>query len=67
MADTGPIVGPIMAAPGASPATASQPGTILESERFHRYDGNPAPWWIALLWVSFFVFGAVYLFRYVGT
>lgn len=66
MADNGSPVGPIVAAPGASPATASQPGTILESERFHRYDDNPTPWWIALLWLGFFVFSAVYLFRYVG-
>jgi hypothetical protein len=32
-----------------------------EERGFHTYEPNPVPWWIALLWVSFFVFGIAYL------
>lgn len=28
---------------------------------YHTYEANPVPWWIALLWVCFFVFGIAYL------
>ena len=52
--------GPIVAPAGDSPATAARPDTPLE-ERFHIYEANPAPWWVGLLWLSFFVFGVVYL------
>ena len=52
--------GPIVARPGEPPASASQPEQVLE-QRFHGYESNPAPWWIALLWGSFFVFGIAYL------
>jgi hypothetical protein len=53
--------GPILAPRGASPASASRPETPLESERYHTYEANPAPWWIGLLWASFFVFAVTYL------
>ena len=56
---TGP--GPIIAPQGASPAEASRPDQQLEFGRYHIYESNPAPWWIALLWLSFFIFGATYL------
>ena len=52
--------GPIVAPAGASPAEASRPETQLE-ERFHIYESNPAPWWIAVLWLVFLVCGAAYL------
>jgi len=55
--------GPILAPRGTSPANASRPDTPLESERYHTYEANPAPWWVAVLWASFFVFGVVYLIR----
>lgn len=29
--------------------------------RYHAYESNPVPWWIALLWVSFLLFGVIYL------
>jgi len=29
--------------------------------RYHSYESNPVPWWIAVLWVAFFIFGAAYL------
>ncbi|MCC7265038.1 MAG: hypothetical protein IT369_21230 [Candidatus Latescibacteria bacterium] len=32
-----------------------------EERSYHTYEANPVPWWIALLWVSFFVFGIAYL------
>jgi len=56
-----PIVGPIVAVPGESPAAASRPDQPLEDERWHIYESNPAPWWIGLLWLAFFVFAVVYL------
>jgi len=52
--------GPILAASGRSPAEASRPETELD-ERFHIYESNPAPWWMALLWVAFLIGGAAYL------
>lgn len=53
--------GPIVAAKGAPPASANQPGSGLDEDRVHIYESNPAPWWIGLLWASFFLFGAAYL------
>jgi len=52
---------PITAPRSASPATASRPDTPLDSGRYHIYETNPAPWWIALLWGAFFVFAVTYL------
>ena len=51
---------PILAPSGASAAQASQPETQLDEE-YHIYESNPAPWWIAVLWLSFFIFGVTYL------
>ena len=52
----------ITAPRGASPARASQPQGELD-HTFHAYEENPAPWWLALLWVGYLVGGAVYLVR----
>ena len=51
---------PILAPPGASPALASSPYRELDHAH-HVYESNPAPWWVALLWIGFLVGGAVYL------
>jgi hypothetical protein len=51
---------PILAPPGASPARASHPDEKLD-ERYHIYESNPVPWWIALVWLSFLIFGVTYL------
>jgi hypothetical protein len=56
-----PPAAPIVAPAGQSPATASRPDTVLEDARYHIYESNPAPWWIAVLWLAFFVFGFSYL------
>jgi len=53
---------PIVAPAGESPAAASRPDTALD-ERWHGYEANPAPWWIALVWLAFFAFGVAYLVR----
>jgi hypothetical protein len=58
--DLGPV-GPVAAAPGQPPATASRPDVELEVGRYDTYQSNPVPWWISLLWVSFFLFGVIYL------
>jgi hypothetical protein len=62
-AEPAPVVarGPILAPPGGPPAAANRPESGLDDERVHVYESNPAPWWIGLLWVSFFLFGAIYL------
>jgi len=52
---------PIMAPAGGSAALASQPDTPLETERYHVYDANPAPWWLSTLWLLFFLFAFSYL------
>ena len=51
---------PIVAPPGASPAVASSPYRELDPIH-HAYEANPAPWWIALMWIVFLVGGATYL------
>ncbi len=52
--------GPVLAPPGASAAEASRPETQLD-ERYHIYESNPAPWWIGVLWLSYLIFGVIYL------
>jgi hypothetical protein len=52
---------PIVARRGESPATASDPRIKLDDATYHIYEANPAPWWIGLLWLVFFVGGVVYL------
>ena len=51
---------PVLAPPGASPALASQPGRELD-HGYHAYEANPAPWWLALLWLAYLIGGATYL------
>lgn len=53
-------IDPILAPLGASPARASTPDQELDP-RYQTYQSNPAPWWIAVLWVVFLVGGATYL------
>ncbi|HZR82716.1 MAG TPA: hypothetical protein VFD92_16600 [Candidatus Binatia bacterium] len=53
--------GPILAPPGSPAAAASRPDSGLEDEAPHRYESNPAPWWIGVLWAAFFAFGVAYL------
>jgi hypothetical protein len=60
--DPGTIsVGPVIASPGEPAASASRPDVELEVGRYDTYQANPVPWWISLLWVSFFLFGVIYL------
>jgi hypothetical protein len=51
---------PIVAPHSASPAESSRPDIPLEGE-YHIYESNPVPWWIALMWISFLIFGISYL------
>jgi len=59
--ETPGAAGPILAPGGASAAMASRPDQPLESARYHMYEANPAPWWVAVIWVGFFVFAIAYL------
>jgi len=52
---------PIIASRSEGAAAASRPDNELEVESYNRYEANPVPWWVSLVWVSFFVFGVVYL------
>jgi len=54
---------PIVAPRGASPAAASDPATPHEDGRWHIYEANPVPWWVALAWLAFIAFAIVYLIR----
>lgn len=56
-----PERGAIVAPRGEGAASASRPETELEESRYNHYEANPVPWWISLLWASFFLFGVVYL------
>jgi hypothetical protein len=31
------------------------------TENYHTYQSNPVPWWLALLWVAYFLFSVTYL------
>jgi hypothetical protein len=53
---------PILSRRGESPAAASDPGNELDG-RWHVYEPNPVPWWVALLWLGFFAFAIAYLIR----
>ena len=54
--------GPILAPRGASAALASNPRRELDHS-YHAYESNPAPWWMAIVWLAFLVGGALYLVR----
>jgi hypothetical protein len=54
---------PIVAPQGTSPAAASDPARDLEDGRYHIYEANPVPWWVALVWLAFVVFAITYLIR----
>lgn len=34
-----------------------------EEETYHIYESHPIPWWIAILWLAWFIFAVVYLFQ----
>lgn len=53
--------GPIVAPRSKSAAGASHPEIELEESRYNHYEANPVPWWISLVWASFFLFGVLYL------
>lgn len=56
---TGPS--PILAPRSEGPAAASHPDNELNVSRYNRYEANPVPWWISLIWAAFFIFGVTYL------
>ena len=58
-----PPADPRLAPRGASPAAASDPRVSLDDPQYHVYEANPAPWWVALVWGGFFVFGFLYLLK----
>ncbi len=62
-APTSPILAPL----GASAAEASRPDQLLEDDKYHVYEANPAPWWVGLVWLCFFVFGVIYLSLNLGS
>lgn len=37
--------------------------TKAGEKTYHTYESNPMPWWLALIWLLFFVFAFVYLLR----
>jgi hypothetical protein len=53
--------GPLLAPGGASAALASRPDEPLDGAHYHIYEAHPAPWWIAAIWVAFFIFAVTYL------
>jgi hypothetical protein len=54
---------PVLAPRGTSPAAASDPARDVDDGSYHIYESNPVPWWVALVWLAFFVFGVTYLIR----
>ena len=37
--------------------------TPQDDRSYHTYESHPMPWWLALIWLSFFIFALTYLFR----
>ncbi|MFQ5706342.1 MAG: hypothetical protein ACE5HO_02780 [bacterium] len=35
----------------------------VKEPNYHTYEPNAVPWWLALLWLGYFIFGVVYLLR----
>lgn len=58
-----PDAEPVIVSRGESPAAASRPDRSPEDERWHLYEANPVPWWVAVMWLCFFAFGVIYLIR----
>ena len=54
---------PVVVPQGRSPAGASDPARDLDDGRYHIYETNPVPWWVALVWVVFIAFAITYLIR----
>ncbi len=52
---------PILASRTEGAAAASHPDNELDEARYNRYEAHPVPWWISLVWASFFIFGVTYL------
>jgi hypothetical protein len=59
--------GPIVVTDGGSPAGASRPDGVLQTDRYLHYESHPIPWWVAIVWVGFFIFGIWYLATNLGT
>lgn len=51
---------PVAVSGRTSAAEASRPDIELDP-RFHTYESNPVPWWLTVVWISFLLFGLVYL------
>ena len=64
-ADVADADGPARRSPRGARARRARrdPSTPLEDGRYHIYESNPVPWWMALLWLAFFVFAVTYLIR----
>ncbi len=44
--------------------TPSSPTSLEEERQHHTYSTNRIPWYVHLMWISFWVFTAYYLIRY---
>ncbi len=44
-----------------APVAAVERGLAIDGAEYHIYEAHPAPWWIAAIWVAFFVFAVTYL------
>lgn len=51
---------PVVVSGKTSAADASHPDAVFD-QSFHTYESNPIPWWLTVVWVSFLIFGLVYL------
>lgn len=63
MSDARPPVGPdapVSVTGRSSAADASQPDGAFD-QSYHTYESNPVPWWLTMIWLSFLIFGFVYL------
>lgn len=65
MATSADNQGPIVVPQGRSAAGASHPNQELDQSNL-RYDHNPVPWWLSLIWASFLTGGTIYLFVNLG-
>ncbi len=59
------IAPPAESAGEQAPLDSPQPAE--REETYHTYESHPMPWWLALLWLGFFLFAFIYLFRALWT
>ncbi|GIW92526.1 MAG: hypothetical protein KatS3mg110_0567 [Pirellulaceae bacterium] len=44
--------------------SSSEPSSVQTEQQHHRYAGNTIPWYVHLIWISFWIFAVYYTLRF---